>query len=154
MLNAQYAGHGLTCIFKMTNSTLMRGVVEMVRIITTVLSRKAGSKNMKQLLNSKNLLAEKRVVAAYKALVNRSPGYCSHQPASSYCDVCGVPGSLADVAFEMRDAVSSREWLLQMYALYTYAIDLPARYYDVWFKTEPTAEQWIIATTLAWEAKQ
>ena len=99
---------------------------------------------MKQLLNSKNLLAEKRVVAAYKALVNRSPGYCSHQPASSYCDVCGVPGSLADVAFEMRDACDIFVWYGKLMQICGSTIQC----------RKVTKEQWIIAAVKAWEAKQ
>ena len=106
---------------------------------------------MKQLLNSKNLLAEKRVVAAYKALVNRSPGYCSHQPASSYCDVCGVPGSLADVAFEMRDAMVTEDlmwhWNLNINDLCSDVVEIDDRHMHSLRYATP--KQWIIAAVKA-----
>lgn len=52
-----------------------------------------------------DLLKRKDVIAAYKGLVNQSPGYCSHQQ-KTFCDQCGIPGSIADVAFAMTEAVA------------------------------------------------
>jgi len=95
------------------------------------------------LLESTDLLAEKRVEDAYKALVNRSPGYCSHQQ-EAYCDVCGIPGSLADVAFEMRDACDIFVWYGKLMQICGSTIQC----------RKATKEQWIIAAVKAWEAKQ
>ena len=97
------------------------------------------------LLESTDLLAEKRMEDAYKALVNRSPGYCSHQQ-EAYCDDCGIPGSLADIAFEMRDACDRIAWVHMLGVIkggYTPSVLTMAR---------NTAAEWIVAATLAWEA--
>ena len=102
---------------------------------------------MKELLECKDLLANERVVAAYVGL-GCDQGF----------DIWGVKtkptlSSLADVAFAMRDAICKTEqgaveWLTKL--------DDMHKGNWLWSKQmmSTTAEHWIIAATLAWEATQ
>ena len=115
---------------------------------------------MSDLTKSKNLLAEPRVIAACIGLVNKNSRYCSHQPTDQYCDVCGIPGSLAGVAFEMRDACTDKYWQIGIRAVYCevygfrphdeYGLNTDAIMFG---GTRATPEQWIIAAVLAFEAQ-
>ncbi len=86
---------------------------------------------MKDLLKSNDLLNEKRVIDAGIALgvshVIFAEGYGRK-----------LLGSLADVAFEMRDVCDGREWTNALKS-----IDLTN-----------CPKKWIIAATLAWEAQK
>ncbi len=102
---------------------------------------------MKELLQCRDLLRNKRVVDAGIAL-GVSWG------ASG--DRRWLRGSLADVAFAMRDACIAKfpdpnRWLVKMWMLAhaAYANDP-----DNWTINYATSDDWIRAATLAWEAKK
>ena len=83
---------------------------------------------MDKLLECTDLRNNKRVIEAYWALMG---GCWKHKRYGQYQ---AIPGSLADVAFEMMDACIERE-IGNFTCLNT-----------------PTAEEIIITATLAWEA--
>ena len=92
---------------------------------------------MKELLECEDLLKNKRVIAAFKALC-----------PDKWSDAWGqITYSLADVAFEMRDACMgqslSDEWFKQ-------CCQVPGR----WRPAFTVPETWIVAATLAWEATE
>ena len=133
---------------------------------------------MEELLKCKDLTNNKRVIAAYWALRKRMywphkwQGACTHgnYPVSNDCecykcsllkrdwtekDDCKVPdtipGSLADIAFEMRDAclknglfISWKRRLEQLPSIFEGTVQRIAK----------PKECWIIAATLAWEGAQ
>ena len=96
---------------------------------------------MRDLFESKDLLSEPKVVAAYRGLMNDKP-----------CDECCI----AAVAFKMRNAaIRAGLW------------DDFVEYLHVWFVDGsmispdttisgiacPGPEHWIVAATLSWESK-
>ena len=92
---------------------------------------------MKQLLESKDLLKEERVIMAYKTL-------CPNKWSDAWNH---IHYSLADVAFQMRDAyctdlIKTTEWLGELSELVE-----QTNYTTV----TATPSLWIIAATLAWE---
>jgi len=97
------------------------------------------------LTKSKDLLSEPRVIAAYWGLI--TPKACQYGIAKTDAH---IPGSLADVAFEMRDACMLR--------------DLNTPDDPTWGETVASLTgsdaghvdppDWITAATLAWEAGQ
>ena len=136
---------------------------------------------MEELLKCKDLTNNKRVIAAYWALKKRT--YWPHRwqgawtqgnyPVSNDCecykclllkrdwtekDDCKVPdpipGSLADIAFAMRDACDANIWIEKLIDLITErdmrgGIDGRTTYWKA-LKIS-TKNEWIIAATLAWE---
>ena len=98
---------------------------------------------MKNLLNSKDLLAEPRVKAAAKAM-----GIRLHKVeiVSRCCPGHNelVMKSLADVAFEMRDACDIFVWYGKLMQICGSTIQC----------RKATKEQWIIAAVKAFEVKQ
>ena len=109
---------------------------------------------MKALLESKDLLAEPRVVAAARGFL----GLDVPVMAGIIAPVT-VPGSLADVAFAMRDAFGSNNllWCKQLIDIETIVqmrdgIDGKANNAHVirW----STPEHWVIAACAVWENKK
>ena len=121
---------------------------------------------MQNLLNSKDLLAEPRVVAAYWELKGKTEfahkgGYVGFDKCSKCliecegkddCPLCShpcsapdpIPGPIERVAFEMRDACDIFVWYGKLMQICGSTIQC----------RKATKEQWIIAATLAWEARQ
>ena len=100
---------------------------------------------MDELLDHKDLFHNERVRKAYWGLQGEP---AVKNPSSG--ELWPVDGSLADVAFEMRDAcVNTKPSLCHDFAEHVY--DQQEHQYSAWWST--TAEQWIRAATLAWESK-
>ena len=134
---------------------------------------------MKELLECTDLLANERVIKAYWGL--KGGGYdhriekygedktktqCVHDLL--YCAKCSIkgrkldascpvpdliPGSVADVAFAMRDALGdSRDTWQQIMRLI--ASGMWPDDHAEWVEVYSQPEHWIIAAVLAWEATQ
>lgn len=103
---------------------------------------------MKELLECKDLLKHERVIAAYWGLM----GGCTH--FLMYGQYVDIPGSLADVAFEMRDALvaadingeKSCDWDWWLSAVTGNESDCSMRLSD--------PKQWIIVAVLCQEASK
>ena len=102
---------------------------------------------MKELIDCTDLRKNKRVIAAWEGLTGRSAGEIHIWEGKTAAWVTYIPGSLADVAFEMRDACDPEK--------YREALEQVIRPGDTWIiycKTvRVTRKQMIIAATLAWE---
>ena len=97
------------------------------------------------LKEGKDIRLHPRVITAYEALVNKSPGWCSHQQ-ETFCDVCGIPGSIETVAFDMYLKLDQFDRLTFIRLVY-------GRDNDTFILRSLDAEMMIIASVLAWEAK-
>jgi len=127
---------------------------------------------MKSLLNSKKLLSEPRVVAVAKAMGLTKVGNYHDlvRPLMSepFCPRCGtsgdaiklvtcherdyIPGSLADVAFQMRDACDDgNRWLNELIVMMTQFDTRPC---GRTVAKNASSKQWIIAAVRIWEAKK
>ena len=129
---------------------------------------------MKNLLNSTDLLAEPRVVAAYWELKGKTEfahkgGYVGFDKCSKCliecegkddCPLCShpcsapdpIPGPIERVAFEMRDACdrSDLDWVSYLMEMLPVIMSFPQCF--LLNKSEP--KHWIIAATLAYREGQ
>ena len=112
---------------------------------------------MDELLKSKDLMREPRVRDAYVELG------CPWRPAGHALSDSGkklyeIPGSLADVAFTMRDASHPIRYCKTMKAVYVRKeneeyLSNGYKGMDFWLIMDSEPGDWIVAATLAWEAK-
>jgi len=92
---------------------------------------------MKELIECKDLRHNERVRMAYWSFI---------KPDGTWQRPPNMPGiSLAEMAFEMRDASDNNAWLR---GLYKVAVSTGTGLYNA------SPKHWIIAATLAWEAKK
>ena len=102
---------------------------------------------MKELLACKDLRLNDRVIAAYWGLLGGTKSVLcfAGEESAMYPP---IPGSLADVAFEMRNACVKMYWFTRL------QLEV-GEYHDGEEAIKySTPEHWIIAATLAWEAKE
>ena len=120
---------------------------------------------MKDLLESKNLLSEPEVVEAYWGLIGRPTDHVYINDICIWChkgkdfkpgSICNprrneprpIPGSLPDVAFELRDASSKRGvWICEYMDEDFLTVDAWH-----WVAHHATPKHWVIAAVLAWRA--
>ena len=124
---------------------------------------------MIKLIDSKDLLAEKRVVAAYKKLMGIDKlkhytfGNCAFGRTCENCgefspnlsDECkSIPGPIEKVAFEMRDASDRKAWEYELVETFFSGQGLSFASRARVALRVSTPEHQIIAAVKAWEAKQ
>ncbi len=102
---------------------------------------------MRDLLESKDILSEPRVVAAARGL-----GVNLHDMTRHYSGFYGLK-SLADAAFAMRDA--AMEYITEDILRRVSGVQCKAKNYVYWWWFQfAKPEDDIVAATLAWEAGQ
>jgi len=126
---------------------------------------------MKSLLESKDLLSELRVKKAYWLMVKKSRFGPHHIIAGQTCSKCkkplrevgegncpvadSIPGSRADVAFQMRDACRDNNiWLNELIEVMCEDTNLNIRPNGRTVAKNASPKQWIIAAVRIWEAKK
>ena len=142
----------------------------------TVEPHSGGSRRMKDLLESKNLLSEPEVVEAYWGLIGRPTDHVYINDICIWChkgkdfkpgSICNprrneprpIPGSLADVAEEMQQAIvklDEEEYYCCFLEVYGESpkdtIDWDPAREESWMAIKAEPKHRIIAAVLAWRA--